>query len=81
MACLKINLVKRCLTSKTNKNLSKLFLKMNRIQNFNFVIWKFLQMSKLLYNVLKSSGGQMPEMPPPGCAPGEISAADLSSVT
>jgi len=54
---------------------------MNRIQNFNFVIWKFLQMSKLLYNVLKSSGGQMPEMPPPGCAPGEISAADLSSVT
>jgi len=30
---------------------------MIRIQNFNFIIWKFLQMSKLLYNILKISGG------------------------
>jgi len=35
------------------------------IQNFNFIIWKFLQMSKLLYNILKISGEQMPQMPPP----------------
>jgi len=38
---------------------------MIRIQNFNFIIQKFLQMSKLLCNVLKISwGGQMPQMPP-----------------
>jgi len=39
---------------------------MIRIQNFNFIIWKFLQMSKLLYNILKISGG---DKRPPGCAP------------
>ena len=37
---------------------------MIRIQNFNFIIWKFLQMSKFLYNILKISGEQMPQMPP-----------------
>ena len=37
---------------------------MIRIQNFNLIIWKFLQMSKLLYTILKISGGQMPQMPP-----------------
>jgi len=37
---------------------------MIRIQIFNFIIWKFLQMSKLLCNVLKISGRQMPQMPP-----------------
>jgi len=31
-------------------------------------------MSKLLYNVLKISWGQMPQMPPPGCAPGSDDA-------
>ena len=30
---------------------------MIRIQNFIFILWKFLQMSKLLCNVLKYSGG------------------------
>ena len=39
---------------------------MIRMQYFNFIIWKFLQMSKLLCNVLKiSGGGEMPQMPPP----------------
>jgi len=34
---------------------------MIRIQNFIFIIWKFLQISKFLCNVLKISvGGQMP---------------------
>jgi len=28
-------------------------------------------MSKLPCNILKISGGQMPQMSPPGCAPGE----------
>jgi len=42
---------------------------MIRIQNFNFIMWKFLQMSKLLCSVLKVSGGQMPQMHPHGCAP------------
>jgi len=42
---------------------------MIRIQNFNFIIGKFPQMPKLLYNVLKiSGGGKMPQIPPPGCA-------------
>ena len=36
---------------------------MIRIQYFNFIISKFLQMSKLLCNVLKISGGQMPSPP------------------
>jgi len=27
-------------------------------------------MSKFLWNVLKISGGQLPQMPPPGWAPG-----------
>jgi len=38
---------------------------MVRMQNFDFIIWKFLHMSKLLCNVLKISGGQMPQMSPP----------------
>ena len=38
---------------------------MIRMQYFNFIIWKFMQMSKLLCNVLKSSGGE--NAPPPGC--------------
>jgi len=42
---------------------------MIRIQYFNFIIWKFLQMPKLLCNVLKISGGQMPKCPPPLVAP------------
>jgi len=37
---------------------------MIRIQNFNFIIQKFLQMSKLLCNVLKISGGKCPKCPP-----------------
>jgi len=37
---------------------------MIRIQNFSFIIGKFLQMPKLLYNVLKISGGKVPQMPP-----------------
>jgi len=41
-----LHLVRRWLTSKTKKNMSKIFLKIIRIQNFNFSIWKFLQMSK-----------------------------------
>ena len=46
---------------------------MIRIHNFNFVIWKFLQMSKLLYNTLKISGGEnAPNAPPSGCAPDVI---------
>jgi len=36
---------------------------MIRIHYFNFIISKFLQMSKLLCNVLKISGGQMPSPP------------------
>jgi len=43
---------------------------MIRIQNFNFTIWLFLQMSKLLCNVLKISGGAYAPNSPPGCAPG-----------
>jgi len=37
---------------------------MIRIKNFNFVIGKFPQMPKLLYNVLKISGGKCPKFPP-----------------
>ena len=40
---------------------------MIRIQYFNFIISKFLQMSKLLCNVLKISGGHFS---PPNCTPG-----------
>jgi len=47
----------------------KLFFKIIRIQNFNFIVWKFLQMSKLLYNVLKIPGGAKDPNAPPGCAP------------
>ena len=38
---------------------------MIRNAKFKLFIWKFLQMSKLLCNVLKISGGQMPQMPLP----------------
>jgi len=43
--------------SKTKTYSSKTFLKMIRIKKFNFIIGKFPQMPKLLYNVLKISGG------------------------
>jgi len=49
---------------------------MIRIQNFNFNIWKLLQMSRLFCNVLKISGGT--NAPPPGCAP-DITLAELPS--
>ena len=45
----------------------RLFWKIIWIQNFIFNHWKFLQMPKLLCDVMKISGGQMP---PLGCAPG-----------
>jgi len=36
------------------------------IKNLIFILWKFLHMSKFLWNVLKIlGGGQMPQMPPP----------------
>ena len=38
---------------------------MIRIENFIFILWKFLQMSKLPCKILKISGQQMPQMPPP----------------
>jgi len=38
---------------------------MIKIQNFNFIIGKFLQMPKLLYNVLKISRGANPPNTPP----------------
>jgi len=38
------------------------------IGQYNFI---FMQMSKLLCNVLKISGGKCPKCPPPGCAPDE----------
>jgi len=38
---------------------------MIRMQNFNFIIWKFLKISKLLCNVLKISGEEnTPNAPP-----------------
>ena len=46
----------------------RLFLEIIIIKNFIFILWKFLQMSKLLFNVFKISGGKCP--PPHGCAPG-----------
>jgi len=39
------------------------FLKMKRIWNYIFILWKFLPMSKLLCNVLKIRGGHLPQMP------------------
>ena len=66
MACLKINLVSRWLTRRTKKIQIRVCLKMIRIQNFIYILWKFLQMSKLLCNVLKLGGANDP---PPGWAP------------
>jgi len=50
---------------------------MLRIQNFNFIIGKFLQKPKLLFNVLKISRGTNAPNVPPGCAPGGIYACYL----
>jgi len=47
----------------------RLLLNIIRIQNFIFVLWKFLQMSELLCNVLKVSGSKCPKCLPTGCAP------------
>ena len=45
------------------------FFKMIRIYNFIFILWKFLQMSKLLRNVLKISGGANGLNAPPWLRP------------
>ena len=50
-----------------SENTVKLFLKVITVKNFNFIIWKFLQMSKLLCNVLKISWES--NAPSPGWSP------------
>ena len=42
------------------------------MQNVIFILWKFLHVSKLLWNVLKISGREMPQMLLPGCAPDHV---------
>jgi len=37
---------------------------MIRTPDFTFILLKFMHMSKLLCNVLKFFGGQMPQIPP-----------------
>jgi len=51
---------------------------MIRIQNFIFILWKFLEMSKLVHSVLKISWGQMPQMPP-GCTTAQTLPANKAN--
>ena len=54
---------------------------MIRIQNFNFIIWKFLHISKWLYDVLKiSCWANAPNDPTPGCAPTPDHISDVTKL-